>query len=352
MSIFLNDAYYHDPFSQLSYSSRDRRTYSPNWASAFETSLTSRMNQMAHASQMKTMDLTSNFEDMNLRDVTEGKRKERMEEAEQTSMDALQSIQTAQTKGSPIRSLSQLVKTRQQKLQKLQSARKSLEKAQDLYDVSGSGFKYTSTGYNPFTPEASMFEEQFDQAIETRKQQYAELHGYDSFEDVPEGYAMQSYYQGNDQAGAGQRDILDMIMRDITGVQYRDLVNLNTYAAGADPGFDWGNYTPENYTGDQLEVLKDFFVTSSLSAYESANKRAEAEDLFRKKSAEAAQQQTLRGQKTLKKSSEESLGKSLEDVQLQIRELDTDFMKKLGAFQTTPRKKKVRSVTFGEDRPQ
>lgn len=349
MPIFLSAAKYHDPFRDITHSSRDRQTYSPNWAAAFEEKLTSKMNAWGHESRMKTMDLTSGFEDMNLRDVAAERTQGAMKEAGAESQKSLAAIQAAQQRGGPVRSLSQLVKTRGQKRQQLQQARKSLQKAQDLYKVSGSSFKYESTGYNPFTPEASMFEQQFDEAVQQRKQEYAEMHGFASFDEVPQGYAAVSSAAQGTETGVGQRDIMDMIMRDITGVQYRDLVNLNIYDYGTD--VNAAGYTPRDYTTDQMAVLKDFFVTSSLGAYEAANRQAAAEESFRAEAARTAKEQTVKGQKALQKTSKEQLGKSLEDVQLQIRELDEDFMKKVGSFNVGPRKKKVGSVSFEEGRP-
>lgn len=352
MPIFLSAAKYHDPFTDIRHSVQDRQTYSPNWAAAFEEKLTSKMQAWGHESRMKTMDLTSGFEPMNLRDVTEERTQAAMAEAGAVSEKSLMALDAAKQKGGPIRSLSQLVRTRGQKRQKLQQARKSLEQAQELYKVSGSSFKYESTGYNPFTPEAEAFEQQFDQAVEQRKQEYAELHGYSSFDEIPEGYAAVSSMAQGSQTGVGKRDIMDMIMRDITGVQYRDLVNLNLYDFGTDyAGGMFGDYTAKDYTTDQMTMLKDFYVTSSLGAYEAANKQAAAEEAFRKEAAQSAQQQAIKGQKTLEKSAKQQLGKSLEDVQLQIRELDEDFMKKVGSFKTLPRNRKVQSVPFEEGRP-
>lgn len=365
MPIFLNESSYFNPYTGINKSIQDRVTYSPNWASAFEEALTSTMQKWSHESKMKTLELTSGFKDMNLRDVAASRRERQLDEAAEASEKSLIAVESAKRKGGPIRSLSQLVKRRGQKRQRLQAARKSLEQAQELYKVTGSSFKYEGTGYVPTELDAATLEQEWDSSIEDRKQEYAELYGYDSFDDMPEGYAaITSVYDPN--AGVGQRDIMDKIMSDITGVVYRDLVNLNTHDYGTDYGVDTSHfstrflqnpegaksYVPKNYTQDQLAVLKNFYVTSKLTAYESANKQAAAEDKFRKQAATTSQQQAIKSQKMVQKASTEEVGKSLEDVQLQIRKLDEDFMKNLTSFNTGPRKKKVRSVSFDEGRPE
>jgi len=354
MSIFSNDPTKRDLFSRIWHSSRDRMTYSPNWADRFTKHLESTMSKMGEVSKTKTMELTSGFKDFGLKDVKEERREAGISQASEESTKALDAIAQAKQSRGPITSLSKLVQTRQQKLQNLQRARKSLERAKDMYKMTGTSFKYDLTGYDVKAPEAAAFEAQFDQAIEQRKQQYAEMYGFDSFEDMPETYALvSSSISGHTQpAIAGQRDIMDMIMSDITGVDYQDLVNLNTYDASSDG--DWSEYANRvhTYTADQMEALKSFYVTSNLQSYEAARKTAEQEDLFRQKAAKTAREQTIAGGKALEKSATKSIGQSLEDVQLQIRELDTDFMNKLEAFTEGPRKKKVRSVSFDEGRPQ
>jgi len=356
MSIFMNDPTMRDiQYGVGSYQE------SFNLADLFTNRLSSRMSQWGEAAKTKTMELTSKFKDFGLTDVSEERRATDVSKASQESTQALEAIaQAKQTRG-PITSLSKLVQTRQQKLQNLQKARKSLERAKDLYKVTGADMKYELTGYDVKAPEASFFEEQFTQAVEQRKQQYAEMYGYESFVDIPETYASVGSIgpQGQSQTSSiGQRDILDMIMSDITGMNYGDLVRLNTWTQEGymHPGAGW--YQPyaqegiQDYTGDQMEALKSFFVTSGMQSYKTAQQTAKQEDIFRKKTAETAQQEIIKGQKALKKSAGSSLSGSLEDVQLQIRELDVDFMNKLGAFTEGPRKKKVRSVTFDEGRPQ
>jgi len=334
-------------------------------ASIFSNRLSSRMSQWGEAAKTKTMELTSKFKDFDLTDASEERRATVVSKASQESTQALEAIvQAKQTRG-PITSLSKLVQTRQQKLQNLQKARKSLERAKDLYKATSVNMKYDLTGYDVKAPEALFFEEQFTQAVEQRKQQYAEMYGYESFADMPETYASVGSigYQGQSQSqtsSVGQRDILDMIMSDLTGIDYGDLVRLNTWTQEEGymhPGAGWiqpyAELGVQDYTSDQMEALKSFFVTSSMQPYSTAKETATQADIFRKKTAETAQQEILKGQKALKKSADSSLNESLEDVQLQIRELDTDFINKLGAFTTEgPRKKKVRSVTFDEGRPQ
>ena len=179
------------------------------------------------------------------------------------------------------------------------------------------------------------------------------MYGYESFDDAFEGYGMLNYSQNPDGSvnyrGMGQRDIMDMVMSDITGMNYGDLARLNTIhvhdRGGRATHGDLSSYTP-----DQMAQLKEFFVSSNLQSYEAATARAQAEDEYRRKSVEAAKIQALKSGKALEQTSKESLGQSAEQVQLQLRELDEDYMKKLGSFKTSPKKRKVRQVSFTEGR--
>jgi hypothetical protein len=356
MPIFMNDPTMRDVQYQVG-SYRD----SFSLADLFTNRLSSRMSQFGEAAKTKTMELTSGFQDFGLKDIREERREAGIGKASAESEKALGALAQAKQSRGPITSLSKLVHTRQQKLQNLQRARKSLERAKDMYKMTGTSFEYDLTGYDVKAPEAAAFETQFDQAIEQRKQQYAEMYGFDSFEDMPADYASVGAVgpQGQSQESTiGQRDIMDMIMSDMTGMDYSDLVRLNTWTQEGYQHSGAGWYQPyaqqglQDYTGDQMEALKAFYVTSNLQSYEAARKTAEQEDLFRQKAAKTAREQTIAGGKALEKSATKSIGQSLEDVQLQIRELDTDFMNKLGAFTDGSRKKKVRSVSFDEGRPQ
>lgn len=328
------------------------------WAQEFTERLASRMTQFGEASKTKSMELTKDFNPFLLENVREERQADQLKLAGAESQKALESINRASTTGGPIRSLSQLVQRRSQKRQQLQQARKSLERANEMYKFGGVDFRYEGTGYTAQDRQAPEFESQFDTLVEQRKQEYAEMYGYGSFDEVNEGYGMLNYTvdeSGQAQyTGVGQRDIMDMIMSDITGIDYETLARLNTIHVQDTPeGYAHGGkgLWLMDYTGDQMAALKDFYTTSNLSAFKSANERAVAEDKFRKEAAQSARQAAIRSGKTTEKSAEESLGKSAEEVQLQLRDLDEDFMKKVGAFNVGPRKKKVRSVSFEEGRP-
>ena len=325
------------------------------WAEEFTERLQSRMRQFGEASQTKTMELEGEFKDFGLKESGSELREARLKEAGLESQKALTNIERAKGRGGKISSLSQLVQSREQKRQRLQQAKQSLERAQEFYKATGSQFQYKETGYNVETPEAATYEQMFDDAVAERRQEYAEMYGYDRFEDAFEGYGMLNYDTNQDGSvayrGVGQRDIMDMVMSDITGMSYEDLARLNTVHVQ-----DRGNVATHgdlsSYTPDQMEVLRDFFVTSNVGAFEAAASRAEAEDKFRQESVAAAKQQALSGARALEKKSGEKLGSSLEDVQLQLRELDDDFMKKVGSFKSSARRRKVKSVSFDKGRPQ
>lgn len=366
MPIFMNDMSQRN----IRYTSGSRGS-SQAQADEFTARIQSQMKRLGKESQLKTLELTGDFKDFNLNEETADLRKNTLKQAAEESKNALASLSGPSSFGK-IASISELTSRRDQKRQRLLQTKKSLDRAEEFYKASGASFSFNETGYNPFTPEASTYEAIFDQAVEQRKQQYTEQYGQASFDELGEGYGMsQDYLQSNMTAEQyeayqaadsftekqammleyipegqdnriGQRDIMDMVMSDITGMSYDDLAALNTYR---------GSDTDANYTSDQLSAVRDFYISSNMQAFEAANKRAASEDAFRKEAVDQAKSSVLSSGKALEKTSKESLGQSKEQVQLQLRELDESYMKKLGSFNTGPKKKKVRQVSFTEDRP-
>lgn len=370
MSIFGSTAQNRD----LMYRSGDLHLSQP-WADEFTERLSNKMNRWGAISKTKTAELTSEFEDANLREQGTEVKERKLKAAQTESQKALEAIEQSKETGGGISSLSKLIQTRNKKKQNLKRAKQALERAQEFYKATGTNFTYEETGYDTMTPEADFYETQFDLAVEQRKQEYVEMYGFENFEDLQEGYAMTDYTigmkyydnvggQGHGQSlktpeysgNPGQRDIMDMVMSDIIGMDYGTLAKLNTIdlqdtgMAGTQELYaKQGNL--RSYTADQMEVLKDFFVTSNIESYKAASSRAKAEDRFRKQAAKDAEGAALRGAIGLEKSSAQEIGQSKEQVQLQLRELDQDFMKKIGAFKTSPKKRKVRQVSFTKDRP-
>jgi hypothetical protein len=360
MPIFLNDITMRD----LNVRSGDAHSSQP-LADHFTKRLQSKMEMFGKESETKTAEFLKDIDPAMLREASASKRKARSKEAEVASKDAVKAIAESKPGPRKIVSLGQLSSVRQKKKEQLQKARRSLERSQELYKEAGSSFTYNRTGYTNKVANPAEFASTFDKAVEERKQAYAKQYGFDSFESMGKGYAVDTYSISTDEETgaysanytAGQRDVMDMVMADITGMDYEELAQLNTfklkdaYLSGQNVAQQGQSGDYSEYTSDQMAVLKDFYIQSNVQAVEAANERAKSEDANRAAIADAAKKGALKTQSSTKQLADQEIGKSLENVQLQLRELDEQFMKDVKVFQGGKRKRKVSKVDFGKDRP-
>ena len=389
-------------------------------ADHFSARLGSRMGWWGQEASVRTKELTSGFKDPKYKDVLQERDEAVIKEAEDLSATGVAMMNKGSSVGRSS-SLREYVKKTQQRRQNLQQAQQSLTKANELYKNVGAAFRYNETGYTPLNADADQFYDEFDQAVERRKQEYAEMYGKASFEDMASGYGQQQDFwlsgYGNEALGlegafseeqiadlnsrleavesipgypeirnqelnevreawkqeyleefgdhrAGQRDVMDMVMSDVTGMSYEDLAALNLWgvedissmpgghrAGGPDyvSRTTWENMA--DYTGEQLEGLREFYAETKSSGISKANEVALAEDAFRRRTAEDARSAVVASQKKRGKIASERLSKSKEGIQMELRELDENFMKNIGEFTDVPKKRKVPRISFAEDRP-
>jgi len=339
----------------------DRRG-SQRRANLFSARLGSRMKQWGELSKTNTMELTSDFANPNFRDIREERDVAGIRQAEKFSEKAVANLQKSKLTA-PALSEGSYIKKTMERRQALQQSKRALEKANEFYSNIGSTFRFDETGYTRLDPSADKFYTEFDEAVERRKQEYAEMYGAESFDDLGDSYAQFGSDRWNQMGEVGQRDIMDMVMSDITGMSYEDLVELNAYHVAAEGHYNedsrnrldmrvrYDTSRLEDYTSEQLEGLREFYASSGAQGIKAANKLAAAEDESRRESAIASQRATIASQQKRKKTASEELSKSSEEIQLQLRELDEDFMKNIGSFRSAPKKRKVPKVSFTEGRP-
>ena len=352
---------------------------SQSFADMFTARVSNRMRRFGEQSKTKTMELTKDFESANLKDAYSSRSEQRFKDAEAQSLEAVAAI-TASKQGGAAKSLSEYVTKTQRKRANLKKAQAALEKSKELYDPFGSKVSYNETGFEQLEINPGQYARDFDAMIESRRDAYADQFGIKDFGSLEEGYGMsQDFFSANSQnfteeeadryrsfqlAGpygqramedfqrdysasgrdlrVGQADIMDMVMADLIGMDYGNLTQLNTYS---------GQNTNQGYTADQLENIRNFYITSNVSALDQANQKAAMEDEFRRRSARDMERGVLGSQMKGKRSAEEKLGASGENIQMQLRELDENFMKNIGAFASVPKKRKVPRISFAEDRP-
>tara|TARA_R100000951_G_scaffold116772_2_gene130645 strand:- start:1419 stop:2516 length:1098 start_codon:yes stop_codon:yes gene_type:complete len=343
---------------------------SQSWADEFTERLSNKMGRYGEESKTKTAELVSTFNPEMMKDVYEDRDNKSTALAEAFSDKALQGLNNKL--GSSLKSEKGYFATIQQQKQTLKQAKKDLTKANELYQKTGSSFRFDTTGFTAIKTSAQEHYGEFDRQVEERKQAYAEEYGAASFNDLQEGYGMsQDYYASNmseeqyqdyQDAGlfekmfmqrdfdggqdnrVGQRDVLDMVMSDIIGMDYQLLAKLNTIEGTGENLLD--------YTGDQFKGLRDFYATSKVQGIEQANRAAELQDKLRKEGAVSAQMGKVASQKKRGKTAQESISKSKGEIDIQLRELDEQFMKNVGAFSSAPKKRKVPTVSFVEGRPE
>lgn len=345
---------------------------SQSWADEFTERLSNKMGRYGEESKTKTAELVSTFNPDMMKDVYEDRDNKSMALAQVFSDKALKGLN--HKLGSSLKSEKGYFATIQQQKQTLKQAKKDLTKANELYQKTGSSFRFDTTGFTAIKTSAQEHYGEFDRQVEERKQAYAEEYGAASFNDLQEGYGMsQDYFQGNmteeqyqeyqeadflekirlrnefipldsQDNRVGQRDVLDMVMSDIIGMDYQRLARLNTIEGTGENLLD--------YTGDQFKGLRDFYATSKVQGIEQANRAAELQDKLREEGAVSAQMGKVASQKKRGKTAQESISKSKGDIDIQLRELDEQFMKNVGVFSSAPKKRKVPTVSFVEGRPE
>ena len=379
MSIFLND--FSGSFDY--FRGRGNKGQSVGIADEFTKRLTNRMSRFGKIGQTESMEYTKDIISANFKDEIAFDAEESFKEAEAKSMEAVAAIAASKV-GGKSKSLSEYVAKTQQRRQNLQKAQAALAKSKALYEPKGSRITYDETGYKPIEIDEEAILSKYDQQIQERRDAYAAEFGttYDeaaagkyrqelsaAYFFTPDRLAQMEdweveYYQdaanastpnareyiregfvkdmiekyGFEDTRMGQRDIDDAVMADLIGISREDLARLNTY--------EGVGTTATDFTAEQMNTLRDFYLTSKVSSIRSANERAAAEDEFRRRSAEETQRSAIASQIKGRDFAAKNLQASSDDI-----ELDENFMKNVGAFASVPKKRKVPKISFAEDRP-
>ena len=399
---------------------------SQGYANNFSDRLGLKSGRYVKEAETATAEYTSGFNEFKMTDAMDDRNEASLKEGAAYSEEAIGFIGASKS-NKPAKSLKDYVQKTNNRKAVLRRAQKSIGLARESYKAKGASITYDDTGYSPIEENKDKHLADFDSQITDRANKYAREFGHDSFEDMFSGYGADNYsyslgeietrkpshgegemfFQTTNRTneGFGQRDIMDMIMADLTGMSYLDVGALNQWnsdyteagayrkdkyswdggnvnagygeiqvfekadGSGYTTGFLQGNeFNAEewvsslggksqgkygkDYTKEQLTGLRDFYGQSQLEAVQNANNRALSESNSRKKIAESTRRGKLGAQKGIQKVSNEMLGKSEEAIQMELRNLDEKFMKNIGAFNTVPKKRKVPSISFVEGRPE
>lgn len=378
---------------------KTQRLRSAEHANEFGSRLGVKAGRYSKQAATDTLEYTSGFNEFKMTDAMDDMNASSLKEGANYSEEAIDAIGRSKNKG-PATSLKDYISKTSNRRNILQSAQKSLGLAREKYKAKGVSITYDDTGYSALEENKGDHLRDFDTQVMGRANEYAKKFGHDSYEDMFAGYGIENFsYTAGDvvqeeytdingmqqthniqtanatHEGYGQRDVMDMIMADMTGMSYRELGELNQFDASYsgfqqgrfnmnEAGDDWsadewaaglggqvGNYG-KDYTKEQMQGLRDFYGQSQFEAVQNANTRASSESANRKKIAQATRSGKLGAQKGIQKISNEMLGNSEESIQMELRKLDENFMKNIGAFNTVPKKRKVPSISFVEGRPE
>jgi hypothetical protein len=390
---------------------------SQGYANNFSDRLGLKAGRYVKEAETDTTEYTSGFNEFKMTDAMDDRNKASLIEGAAYSEEAIGFIGDSRS-NKPAKSLKDYVQKTNNRKAVLRRAQKSIGLARESYKAKGASITFDDTGYSPLEENKNKFLADFDSQITDRANKYAQEFGHNSFEDMFSGYGADNYsyslgevesrvnkrtgkveeFQTTNRTneGFGQRDIMDMIMADLTGMSYLDVGALNQWnsdyiekGAYRRDRNSWSPYTNANagygttkiidgfnaeewvsslggatnkyggtasygkdYTQEQLTGLRDFYGQSQLEAVQNANNRAISESDSRKKITESTRIGKLGAQKGIQKVSNEMLGKSEAAIQMELRNLDEKFMKNIGAFNTVPKKRKVPSISFVEGRPE
>jgi hypothetical protein len=376
---------------------------SQGYANNFSDRLGLKAGRYVKEAETDTTEYTSGFNEFKMTDAMDDRNKASLIEGAAYSEEAIGFIGDSRS-NKPAKSLKDYVQKTNNRKAVLRRAQKSIGLARESYKAKGASITFDDTGYSPLEENKNKFLADFDSQITDRANKYAQEFGHNSFEDMFSGYGADNYsyslgevesrvnkrtgkveeFQTTNRTneGFGQRDIMDMIMADLTGMSYLDVGALNQWNSdytekGAYAGYgqikitdgfnaeEWvsslGGATNKrggtatygkDYTQEQLMGLRDFYGQSQLEAVQNANQRSEQESLNRKQLFNSARTGDMSMQKGRQKVADQMVGKSEGDIQMKLRELDETFMKNIGAFNTVPKKRKVPSISFVEGRPE
>lgn len=347
----------------------------------------------------------ASFQEFGLRDMKEGYAVDKMKERNALRADAIDITDSISAPHSSVQNVAQAKNNLDARVQGFLSAKRKLTAANEG-GMTGAKMEFNDTGYELLNPEMDQFYAEFDADVARAQQDYAELYGHNSFDDVISGFGMFSEitHQVNSQGrtaeqeaayqdmypdgmvnpltgqideydadvydqtrterptgDVGQQDIMNMIMSDMTGISYGDLTWMSTAEMGYDKfrsGSNWtmeeGNNLAQNVGEESIEAMREAFSKIFFSSAASADAAAKMEDRFRVESARKAKESTLLGQRRMKDMGDESTAAAMTDINSGIRSAEQEYEDtKSNLLQSGLRgKRKVKDVSFKATRPE
>jgi hypothetical protein len=332
------------------------------------------------------------FQDFGLTNMREGYADRKLKEAEASRADGLAETQSIDVPNSTVTTVGQAQANLDRRIQGFSAAKKKIRAANQAVDDSqGASFSYNATGYEKLNPNIDNYYAEFDAQIAKAQQLYAEDHGYETWDDVNEGFGMFSstsrevtrgvtnsrgvpQYRmtrdGREQimetvtvneqnTRAHKQDIMNFILSDMTGISADEL----TYIATAEIGHKsekGGMYQAsrageaQNIGTDAIAAMRDTYGKIFYGSANASDTAAEATDAFRVQAAKEAKTNTMTSQARMKEASENSTADAVMELNAGIRTAeeeyeDTKYRLLSGGIGG---KRKVKDVNFKSTRPE
>ena len=351
----------------------------------------------------------ASFQEFGLRDMKQGFAVEKMKERNALRADAIDITDSISAPHSSVQNVAQARNNLDARVQGFLSAKRKLTAANEG-GMTGAKMEFNDTGYELLNPEMDQFYAEFDADVARAQQDYAELYGHNSFDEVISGFGMFSEitHQVNSQGrtaeqeaefqamnpdgmvnpwtgqieeydadvydqtrterptgDVGQQDIMNMIMSDMTGISYGDLTWMSTaemghgnkndkIRSGSDFTMEEGNRLSMNVGEDSIAAMREAFSKIFFSSAASADAAAAMEDSFRVEAAKKAKESTLLGQRRMKDMGNESTAQAITDINSGIRSAEQEYEEtKSSLLQSGLRgKRRVKDVSFKATRPE
>lgn len=285
----------------------------------------------------------------------------RLSESKAAREGSIDTINQATSYGKRPSSTSEARQLYSKRIEGFKRARAKLRQAGQATGDLSTKISYNETGYEMLDPDMDKFYAEFDAAIEGRKQEYAEIYGFDDYSDLAAGYsgmwkdkteqelsamdddqlaAWEEAKAKQDAYGIGQQDIDALILGDIMGMSLYDLAFLETADVDFSVGESMGQIR-ENF-GDLYK--KTIEGSNQAAAFENENRMKLAKKMEAEKRKTIAQLQ-------------ENQAESIAEQQSSIRDAERSAKKSLDKQMESltdmgpARRKKVKGLDFNEGRP-
>lgn len=218
-----------------------------------------------------------------------------------------------------VTSLAKAQQNRQARMEALQKQKRLIESADSTSGNSlGATMTYDRTGYARNNFEDDYFGQQFDEQIQSRREEYAQEYGFDSYESANSGWAINSNWK-DDGLEPGTQDIDTMVLGDMLGMSYEDLSRI--FLVDDSEGYN------EEGTSKTLEGLRETYQAVLGGGADAADKLADEEDKFREKGAVEARREIISDQIANKNAVEEGSAQNISEIKRQMRATEAGYKK-------------------------